>query len=245
MQHTRISTEDFAIWLAIIAAQWIAGIIIGGGELGLLRLFLFCEAAAGTVSAVLAKTIEAWAYFHSWLGSTILHEAFGAFLVLALINRVRARALPGRGSVIPVQLICGLSFAVGIYTSSFALRSLEYMPEWRIILSWDHAFWWAMCCMVCCVPFYAICVGATIPRTIAIALAGFSLYAASNAGFLAMAIARHRTGRLAHLSDFATCLTLLFWIYASRSTTARVCAANAALTIGSPQLELDGTEKDS
>lgn len=240
--HTRISSEEFGVWIALIAARWITGWIVGGGELQTLRIFLFCGAMVETGLAILAKTIEAWSYFHSWLGAALLHEVFSGFLVLALINRVRARSLPGRGSIIPVEIAFGTSLAFGIYTSSSALRSMAAMPAWRTIICWDHAFWWAICCLVGFVPFYAFCIGATIPRNIALSLAGFGVYAAANAGLLATIIARHRLGSIAHLPDFAICLTFLSWIYASRIKTGKVRSPNAALTLGPSQLD---TEKEN
>lgn len=234
--HTKISTAHYLFWIALICFQWALGFYLRDSGFLALRVFLLAEAALGTILLTLAKTLLAWPYFYAWIVASVMHEAISAFLLMAMVNAIRVRALPTRTSLLPIQIALLFSFAVAIYTSSIALHSLAHLAPWRLILSWDHAFWYAMCCMLVFAPFYAVAIGATIPRHLAITLAGFGLYATSNTGALAIMIAKRTGGGFEYLSDFVYCISLVSWFIAAHLKATTSAPNEPATVLGIPQI---------
>lgn len=241
--HTKIAAANYAFWILIIVAQGLLCLYLRDRRFSVLRFFLISEVAMGAGLATLAKTVGPWTYFYSWIGTTLLQEVVSAVLIFSIVNTVRKRALPSRILMLPLQIAVASSLGAGIYASSRILRSMANMPSFRIINSWDHAFWYAACCMITFTPVYAWCVGATIPRHLALVLAGFSIYAASSAGLLAIVAIRHGAGMYGHLSDVCYCFSLLSWYLASRWNTEDNCAGVSVMIMGPSRL--NGTEKES
>lgn len=220
MTHTQISNRDYAFWLFIICAQIPVArraLVNGSKSLG---FFLSSEIALGVFLAILAKTIDGWAFFHWWIAGTIVHEAVSAVLLGAIILEIRGRGLPSRQSLVMVQIAVGVSFALGILASSFALTKLASQPYWKICLSWDHAFWYSACCMISFTPLYSWFIDATVPRREILLLVGLGLYAASQAGIIEIMVVHKTTGIWTQLSNLTYCLSLGIWYSAVRKREA-------------------------
>lgn len=210
--HTRISTAEVCLWLVIILCQ--ASISAFMRRRSFLRVYLISEAALGAVLLSIAKGLGAWTYFYSWVAGCFVHEGLAAALLFSLIMAVRRRGLPGRTSALPVLLGAFACLTFGLYTAQSALV-LYHNPTWRLLFSWEHAWWTAICCLSGLVPLYAWAISATIPRNIGLTLLGFGAHAIAQAGFLDLKIIQQRG--FAHASDVVYLFTLAIWVYASRS----------------------------
>jgi hypothetical protein len=231
MTHTQISNRDYSLWLFIICAQVpVARQALRNGSKPL-SFFLCSEIALGILLAILAKTVDGWTFFHWWVGGTVVHELISATLLASIILAIRRLGLPSRQSIFIVQIAVGMSFVLGILSSSFALTKLSSQPYWKICLSWDHAFWYSACCMISFTPIYSWFIAATIPRRQILVLVGLGLYAASQAGIIEIIVVHKTTGIWAQLSNITYCLSLGIWFGAVRSREAQRAHEPAAARI--------------
>ncbi len=214
MQHTEISVTRLVFWAVLILLEALVGSSIRRRDLSFLRNYLLIESGIGASLWILSRTIPPWPYFSAWCVGTILDEAAAAYLLGSIFARIRRGALPGREGLGILTWSTFLSLALGIYTSG--LINLLAQSIWRLILSWDHAFWCAMCCMAAFLPFYVWRTFSTL-RGLGTIFGTFAVFTVVHAGLFDLLVMRGKQGALVWLSDLTFLLCIAVWFFLSRA----------------------------
>ncbi len=212
--HTQIDTVRLVFWAFLISAEYTIGLAASGSRQKYLRHYLLSEAMIGTSLWVLSRTIDAWAYFHCWCIGTILDDAASFYLAWSILSQVRVRAIPSRQSRAAIYLATLISFSIGIFTAGTGMTLLS--PEWKTILSLDHAFWSGAACLVALTSLYAWLSLSPLPRRMTLTFADFALYNVIHSGLFDLMVLSGSANRFAWISDCVYVLSLLFWFVSTR-----------------------------
>jgi hypothetical protein len=210
MHQTAAAT---ALWLAIIGMQAI--LAIKGRGLDFLKHFLAAQSVMGCILFTINCLAGHRAYLYSWCSATVVHHGLCAFLTYRLYLVVRERGLPSRQSPVPIYIMAAGALLIGLRYAGVAAALITNATV-RLVLPLDHAFSFAVVCLLSVLPLYSAVISSTIPKQIYLVIAGFALYEATYAGKVGFWITSH-VFVAHHAADFAYLISLSLWYLALNS----------------------------
>lgn len=215
--HRPPSLSSAALWLLIIAVQAVLAGHKGRG-LGFLKVFMGAQSVMGLALFTTCRLAGPWTYFYSWCAATLIHHGLCAYLTSQIYDVVRRRGLPSRQSAIPLYVMGAVAMFAGLRFAGIAANLLK-SPQAKLVLPLDHAFAFAVVCMLAVLPAYCVALSSSIPRRLYLVVGGFALYEATYAGKIAVWITSSRF-TAHHIADFAYLVSLALWFFALRTKQA-------------------------